>query len=247
MVGMDHITVLAGLIFLAAILYSSVGHAGASGYLAAMALLSVPPDAMKPTALCLNILVATIGTIQFARAGHFAWKIFWPFAITSIPLAFVGGAMRLPYHYYKAVVGAVLLFAAFRLAFSAKKSSDDATKPIPIPAAMISGGGIGLLAGLTGVGGGIFLSPLLLLAKWATVRQTAAVSVAFILANSIAGLAGNIASVRYLPPEIPLLAIAAGLGGTIGSYLGSRRAAPIVLRYLLAVVLLSAGCKMILV
>jgi len=241
---MDHLTALIVMIFLAAILYSSVGHAGASGYLAAMALMAVPPDIMKPTALFLNIIVATIGTIQFARAGHFAWNIFWPFAITSIPLAFVGGALRLPYHYYKAVVGAVLLFAAIRLIRSAKKGGDVETKPLPILAALIAGGGIGLLAGLTGVGGGIFLSPLLLLANWATVRQTAAVSVAFILVNSIAGLAGNLASVRYLPPEIPLLAIAAGLGGMIGSYLGSRRAAPIVLRYLLALVLVMAGAKM---
>jgi uncharacterized membrane protein YfcA len=241
---MDHLTALIVMIFLAAILYSSVGHAGASGYLAAMALMTVPPDIMKPTALFLNIIVASIGTIQFARAGHFAWNIFWPFAITSIPLAFVGGALRLPYHYYKAVVGAVLLFAAIRLIHSAKKGGDVETKPLPTLAALIAGGGIGLLAGLTGVGGGIFLSPLLLLANWATVRQTAAVSVAFILVNSIAGLAGNLASVRYLPPEIPLLAIAAGLGGMIGSYLGSRRAAPIVLRYLLAIVLVLAGCKM---
>ena len=241
---MDHLTALIVMIFLAAILYSSVGHAGASGYLAAMALMAVPPDIMKPTALFLNIIVATIGTIQFARAGHFAWNIFWPFAITSIPLAFVGGALRLPYHYYKAVVGAVLLFAAIRLIQSAKKGGDVESKPLPVLPALIAGGGIGLLAGLTGVGGGIFLSPLLLLANWATVRQTAAVSVAFILVNSIAGLAGNLASVRYLPPEIPLLAIAAGLGGMIGSYLGSRRAAPIVLRYLLALVLVMAGAKM---
>jgi uncharacterized membrane protein YfcA len=244
---MENVTALAILIFLAAILYSSVGHAGASGYLAAMALMSVQPDMMKPTALCLNIIVATIGTIQFARAGHFAWNILWPFAITSIPFAFLGGAMNLPYHYYKAAVGVVLLFAAFRLMFSAKKGAEADPKRLPILAAMIAGSGIGLLAGLTGVGGGIFLSPLLLLANWATVRQTAAVSVAFILVNSIAGLAGNYASVRFLPPEIPLLAVAAASGGLIGSYLGSRRAAPIVLRYLLAVVLVLAGFKMIFV
>jgi uncharacterized membrane protein YfcA len=243
--AMENAGLLAVMVFLAAILYSSVGHAGASGYLAAMALMSVRPDVMKPTALCLNIIVATIGTIQFARAGHFAWNICWPFAISSVPLAFLGGAMRLPYHYYKAVVGAVLLFAAVRLIYSAKKGAEVETKPFPAAAAFMAGGGIGFLAGLTGVGGGIFLSPLLLLANWATVRQTAAVSVAFILVNSIAGLAGNIASVRHLPPEIPLLAIAAATGGVLGSYFGSRRAAPIVLRYLLALVLVVAGCKMI--
>jgi uncharacterized membrane protein YfcA len=241
---MEDVVLLAVMIFCAAILYSSVGHAGASGYLAAMALMSVPPDMMKPTALFLNIIVATIGTIQFARAGHFAWSIFWPFAITSVPLAFLGGALRLPYHYYKAIVGMVLLFAAIRLIYSAKKRGETEPKPLPRFVALLAGGGIGLLAGLTGVGGGIFLSPLLLLANWATVRQTAGVSIAFILVNSISGLAGNLASVRYLPPEIPLLAIAAGLGGIIGSHLGSRRAAPIVLRYLLAIVLVLAGAKM---
>jgi uncharacterized membrane protein YfcA len=244
---MDYVSTLAIMIFFAAILYSSVGHAGASGYLAAMALMGIHPDVMKPTALCLNIIVATIGTIQFARAGHFAWKIFWPFALTSIPLAFVGGAMRLPYHYYKAVVGAVLLFAAVRLVYSAKRSGAVESRPVPIPAAILAGGGIGLLAGLTGVGGGIFLSPLLLLANWATVRQTAGVSVAFILVNSIAGLAGNLASVRNLPPETAMLAIAAAVGGLLGSQFGSRRAAPIVLRYLLALVLVMAGCKMVFV
>jgi uncharacterized protein len=242
---MEQGVTLGVMIFFAAIVYSSVGHAGASGYLAAMALMSVPPDVMKPTALFLNIIVAAIGTIQFARAGHFAWKIFWPFAITSVPLAFAGGAVRLPYPYYRAVVGAVLLFAAVRLVTSAKKGIDVETKRVPLVAALLVGGGIGLLSGLTGVGGGIFLSPLLLLANWASVRQTAGVSVAFILVNSIAGLAGNLASVRSLPPEIPFWAVAAASGGLIGSYLGSRRAPLIVLRYLLALVLVVAGGKMI--
>jgi uncharacterized membrane protein YfcA len=242
---MDHTITLAVMIFLAAVLYSSVGHAGASGYLAAMALMSVHPDVMKPTALCLNIIVATIGTIQFARAGHFAWSVFWPFAITSIPLAFIGGAIRLPFYYYKAVVGVILLFAALRLMYAAVKKSEITPRPLPIVAAIIAGGAIGLLAGLTGVGGGIFLSPLLLLANWASVRQTAAVSVAFILVNSIAGLAGNLASIQYLPPQTPILAVSAAAGGVIGSELGSRRLAPTGLRYLLAIVLVMAGFKMI--
>ena len=233
------------MIFFAAILYSSVGHAGASAYLAAMALMGVTPDVMKPTALCLNIVVATIGTIRFAQAGHFAWEVFWPFAITSIPCAFIGGALHLPYPYYKAAVGAVLIFAAARIVYSATKHRQEKLRPLPFFPALIAGAMIGLLAGLTGVGGGIFLSPLLLLANWAEMRTTAAVSVAFILANSAAGLAGNLASVQYLPLQIPIWAVAAGVGGIIGSELGSRRFAPIVLRYLLAAVLILAGYKMI--
>jgi uncharacterized protein len=243
---MEHVALLTALIFLAAILYSSVGHAGASAYLAAMALLGTPPDVMKPTALFLNIVVATIGTVRFTRAGHFSWAIFWPFAITSVPLAAVGGAMNLPYTYYKTIVGAVLLFAAVRLVYVTAKRDDGRIRPVPLPAALVAGGGIGLLSGLTGVGGGIFLSPLLLLARWAEMRQTAATSVAFILVNSIAGLAGNFASVRHLPPQAPILAAAAIAGGLIGSELGSRRASPAVLRYLLSAALVLAGVKMIL-
>lgn len=245
---MDHTLLLTLLVFVTAILYSSVGHAGASGYLAAMALVSVPPDVMKPTALALNIIVATIGTIQFARAGHFDWKIFWPFAVTSIPCAYLGGATQLPFQYYRIVVGVVLLFAAVRLIYSAAKKTEFEPKPLPVVAALFAGAGIGYLAGLTGVGGGIFLSPLLLLAQWANMRQTAAVSVAFILVNSLAGLAGltgMLATAKHLPPQIPMLVIAAALGGVIGSELGSRRIAPSVLRQLLGVVLIIAGCKMI--
>lgn len=242
---MDHIYTLAVLIFVTAILYSSVGHAGASGYLAAMALLNVPPDIMKPTALLLNVAVGTIATIRFFQAGFFSWKVFWPFAVTSIPFSFLGGAIHLPNHYYRTAVGAVLLFAAMRLLFSAIKREQPETKRAPIFAALIAGAAIGLLSGLTGTGGGIFLSPLLLLAHWADVRQCAGVSAAFVLTNSIAGLAGNLANVHHVPEQISYLAVAAVVGGLIGSELGSRRLAPVVLRYLLAAVLIVASGKMI--
>src|SRR3954451_6781633 len=242
---MDHVVWLAVMLFFAATLYSSIGHAGASAYLAAMALVGAPAELMKPTALCLNIIVATIGTIQFARAGYFSWRIYWPFAVTSIPCAFIGGAIRLPYQYYNTIVGVVLVFAAARLMYSTTKTSDFKTRPLPIGVALVFGAAIGLLAGLTGVGGGIFLSPLLLLAHWADVKQTAAVSVAFILANSVAGLAGNLASLHYLPPQIPLFAVVVAIGGIIGSQIGSRRLAPNALKVLLAVVLLVAGAKLI--
>lgn len=235
------------LIFVAALLYSSVGHAGASGYLAAMALFNLAPDVMKPTALVLNLVVATVGTIRFARAGCFAWNIFWPFAVLSIPLAFVGGKMQLPATSYKIILGIVLLFAAWRLAMQPSGSKAAAKKPVSLPLALVSGAAIGLLSGLTGVGGGIFLSPLLLFLGWADVRKTAGVSVAFILVNSAAGLIGHVASVKNIPIEIRWWAPVALVGGLIGAELGSRRLAPMTMRRLLALVLVVAGGKMLLI
>ena len=232
------------LIFLAAVLYSSVGHAGASGYLAAMALLGVAPDVMKPAALALNIVVATIATVRFARAGCFEWRTFWPFAVASIPLSFVGGAIHLPGSIYKPAVGAVLLIAAMWLVVSTIKRTAIAVRSAPNAIALIAGGCIGLLSGLTGTGGGIFLTPLLLFMGWADARKGAGVSAAFVLVNSVAGLLGNLTSVHRLPPEIGYWALVAAVGGFVGAELGSRRLAPATLRYLLAVVLVVAGCKM---
>jgi len=237
---------LTALIFVAALLYSSVGHAGASGYLAAMALFNLAPDVMKPTALVLNLGVATVGTIRYARAGHFAWNVFWPFAALSIPCAFIGGHMTLPEQVYKIILGLVLLFAAWRLAFKQSAHAPVEQKPIPLLPALGMGGALGLLSGMTGVGGGIFLSPLLLLLGWADVRKTAGVSVAFILVNSASGLLGHLASVAKVPREIVWWAPAALIGGLIGSELGSRRLAPMTMRRLLAVVLVVAGVKMLL-
>lgn len=242
--------VLAGLFFVVAVVYSSVGHAGASGYLAAMAFVGVSVDVMKPTALVLNILVATIATASFHRAGHFSWRTLWPFALGSIPLAFVGGAVKLPTPIYRRIVGVVLILSAIRLAqsaFQAKHGADEApgAEP-PIGKAVVCGGAIGLLAGLTGTGGGIFLSPLLLLLGWATTKRAAAVSAAFILVNSIAGLGGNLVSVRSIPSAIPLWALAAVAGGGLGSYLGSQRLDGTTLRALLALVLVVAGGKLLL-
>jgi uncharacterized membrane protein YfcA len=233
---------LCALVFVAAVLYSMVGHAGASGYLAAMALVGVAPAMMKPTALTLNILVATVGTIQFARAGRFSWPLFWPFALGSVPLAFLGGSLALPITLYKRVLAVVLLYAAYRLFRTV--AAREGPRPIRLPVATASGAGIGFLSGLTGVGGGIFLSPLMLIMGWADVRRTAAVSAAFILVNSISGLLGHLSSVRSLPGEIGILAAVALVGGFIGSTLGSRRLPSPVLRRLLAVVLLVAAAKL---
>jgi len=246
---MGEVALLAVLIFAAAILYSSVGHAGASGYLAAMALVGVAPEVMKPTALALNILVATIATVRYYRAGYFYWSALWPFAIGSIPLSFVGGAILLPGYLYKPAVGIVLLYAAYRLAYSTMGGpQESAEKGISIPTApaVASGGVIGLLSGLTGTGGGIFLSPLLLFTGWAGTRPTSGASAAFILVNSIAGLAGNLASVRDLPDALPLWALAAGVGALIGTQLGTRHFQSNGILRALAAVLVIAGLKLML-
>ena len=236
------------LIFAAAILYSSVGHAGASGYLAAMAIVGVAPDVMKPTALALNILVATIATVRFYRAGYFYWSALWPFAIGSIPLSFIGGAIILPGYLYKPAVGTILLYASYRLFRSTMKGTQEpADKGIGIPTvpAVASGGVIGLLSGLTGTGGGIFLSPLLLFTGWAGTRPTSGVSAPFILVNSIAGLAGNITSVQNLPDSLPMWAVAAGAGALIGTQLGTRHFQSNGIRRALAAVLIIAGLKLL--
>jgi len=241
----ETITVLALLIFAAAMLYSSVGHAGASGYLAAMALLSVEPAVMKPTALCLNILVASIATYQFARAGCFSWRLFWPFAVASVPAAYIGGAIVLPGGFYRPLVGALLLLAAVRLLFAKPPAADAQIKPPHLVLCLMAGAGIGLLSGLTGTGGGIFLSPLLLLMGWAETKQTSGVSAAFILVNSVAGLAGLLSSWVPLPSAIPLWAVAAVTGGLVGSHYGSRRLQSVALRRVLALVLVVAGLKLV--
>jgi hypothetical protein len=243
--GMTDDWLLVILIFIAAVTYSSVGHAGASGYLAAMALMGVAATEMKPAALVLNIIVATIGTIRFARAGCVSWGMLWPFAAGSVPAAYLGGWLQLPGGVFRPLVGLVLLVAAARLIMTTRPSAGEATRPPGKPAAIGCGAVIGLLAGLTGTGGGIFLTPLMLLNRWATTRQAAGVSVAFILLNSIAGLAGNVASVRMLPGRIVWWIPAVVIGGAIGSELGARRLAPQALRYILCVVLIVAAAKLI--
>jgi uncharacterized membrane protein YfcA len=238
--------IIAILFFVGAALYASVGHGGASSYLAIMGLFSLPPDVMKPTALALNILVASMATFKFYRAGLFSWRLFWPFAVASIPAAFVGGAVMLPARSYKIVVGVVLLYAAVWMFRSAMRPISRETHPPPQWAALLAGLAIGFLSGLTGVGGGIFLSPLLLSMGWAETRATSGVAAPFILVNSIAGLLGHIASVSQLPPNVPVWGAAALIGGWIGASYGSKRAPVPVLRQLLSLVLVVAGVKLIL-
>jgi uncharacterized protein len=249
MVTFDDALLLAGLFFAAAVLYSSVGHGGASGYLAAMGLVGVAPAIMRPTALVMNIAVASISLYKFARANGFNWRLFVPFAITSVPMAFVGGRIHLPVAWFGVLVGAVLLFSAVRLfleTISVKVAARAITGPPPFLLALVIGAGIGLLSGLTGVGGGIFLSPLLVLLGWATVRESAAPTAAFILINSIAGLAGLLTRQPLLPEPLPYWVVAVIAGGLIGATFGARRLDNRALRQALAAVLVIAGGKMML-
>jgi hypothetical protein len=235
---------LLALIALAALLYSSVGHGGASGYLAVMALLGVAPAVMKPAALVMNIFVAGLVFLRLHRAGYFHVRLFWPFALGSIPLAFVGGLLTLPGNFYRYLVGAALILAALRLLVEAR--DQPARSPPPFALATVVGAALGFVSGLTGVGGGIFLSPLLLFLRWADMRHTAALSAAFILLNSLAGLAGHMAAGAGMPGGLPWMVLAALAGGALGSELAVRRLAPVKLRRLLGVVLMIASAKMFL-
>jgi hypothetical protein len=238
--------ILALLFFTAAMLYASVGHAGASGYLAIMSLFGMAPAEMRPTALVLNILVATIATVKFYRAGNFSRRVFLPFAVGSIPFAFIGGGLALPVQIYKPIVGLALLYSAIRLLQSTRANDNAAEyKPVPVSVGVSVGVAIGLLSGLTGVGGGIFLSPLMVLMRWADARHTAGVSAAFILVNSIAGLLGNLAAVGNLPASLPLLAVAVAVGGYFGAEYGSKRLSNATIKRFLALVLVIGGLKMI--
>jgi uncharacterized membrane protein YfcA len=244
MVDLATLLILLAL-FVVAVLYSSVGHGGASGYLAVMALFAVPQAMSRPSALVLNVFVAGVGTVQFYRAGYFSWRTFWPFAVTSIPFAFIGGTITLPTTAYKIVLGVVLMVAAIRLAWNLK--SDVETRQPTIWIALVIGAVIGLLSGLVGVGGGIFLTPVLLLMNWSDTKTAAGISALFILVNSLSGLAGNYGQLVTLPSEVWLWIGAAIAGGLLGSTLGAKRFDSLTLRRVLAVVLLFAGVKMVLV
>src|SRR6266702_2950545 len=238
-----HLVLLFLAIGLIAFLYLSVGHAGASGYIATMTLFGLAPTVICPTALVLNILVASIGAFQFWRAGHFSWKLFWPFALLSIPAAYVGGYLQPSASILRILIGIVLLFSAARLVF--RRSDPPQTFPPSRPIAVSVGAGLGFLAGLTGTGGGIFLTPLLLFCRWAHIRQAAAVSALFIWVNSIAGLAGYFTTVHSIPSLSVVLGAAAIVGGIFGSRLGSRHFPVRTISLLLAIVLMIAGAKLI--
>ena len=235
---------LAALMLLAAALYTSVGHAGASAYIALMALFGTDPGVMRPTALALNILAASLTSFRYVRAGMFRWRTLWPFLIGSVPLAFIGGGLHVPGNFYRPLVGVVLILAGLRFLWPKELTTNRDPRDPHIAVGAACGGLVGLLSGLTGTGGGIFLSPILLFAGWSSTRNTSGVAAVFILCNSIAGLAGNVAAVRSLPADLPIYAAAVLAGTVIGTTLGTRFKVPMILKAL-GLVLIIAGLKLI--
>ncbi len=241
---MSSVLVLLLLLSLVAFLYSSVGHGGASGYLAIMAIMGVAPAMMKSSALVMNLAVSLFSFIGFYRAGHFRLKLFLPFALASIPMAFVGGTMTLSDSIYKKILAVCILFSIIRLIY--KFDTDENKRPIPIWAGILSGGLIGLLSGMIGIGGGIILSPLMLLMRWANLKETAAVSALFIFVNSLSGLYGQLQKGGInLPENMQWAVLATIIGGLAGSYFGSQKFNVPTLKKLLAVGLVIACLKLI--
>lgn len=235
------------LLAFVAFLYASVGHGGASGYLAAMALMGVAPALMKSSALVMNLAVSLISFIGFYRAGHFKFKLFWPFALASVPMAYLGGQMALTDAIYKKILAACIFISILRMLYQFKVQTD-ANKEIPIWAGLLSGAGIGLLSGMIGIGGGILLSPLMLLMCWASLKQTAAVSALFIFVNSLSGLVGQYQKGGiHLTENLQYAVVATVFGGLLGSYFGSQKFNTKTLKYLLAFGLTIASFKLILV
>jgi len=237
------------LFLLVATLYSSVGHAGASGYLAAMALLGFAPEQMRPTALALNLLVGAIGLYRFCRGGFVRWRNILPFVLTSAPAAYLSAQVKLPKDSYSLVLAIVLLVAAIGVFRSAGRAEDEDAgafdRRVPWPAGLIVGAMIGTLSGLTGTGGAIFLTPLLLFAHWMPTREASGTSVAFVWINSLTALAGLLSSQQTLPTMLPLWLGAVALGALIGTQLGLKWLPVRGLRYALGVVLLIAAGKLL--
>lgn len=241
---MDLIIVFYLLLFSVAFLYASVGHGGASGYLALMALFNIAPDVMKPTALLLNLFVAGTSFIQFYRGKHFIWKIFLPLALASVPMAFLGGLVTIDAGVYKKMLGLLLLIPILRFLFF-RNIPVDQLKKSSFGLSLLIGGGIGLLSGMIGIGGGIILSPIILLLKWTTQKQTAAISALFIFVNSLSGLGGQFTKGIHFSPDMVAYVAIAFAGGLGGAYFGALRFRQDVLKYMLAFVLMMASYKLL--
>jgi uncharacterized membrane protein YfcA len=242
---LDFNTYFLFLIPIVAFLYASVGHGGASGYLALMVLFGISPALMKPSALVLNIFVSAIAFFQYYRQGHFKWKLLVPFIILSIPLSFLGAKIHIDVHTYKLILAGCLVIATIRILGFSGKASETGIKELKFIPALLIGGLLGFVSGMIGIGGGILLSPVLLLLHWSNMKQTAAVSAAFIFLNSISGLAGASLSAQSFSSEIYLWAGLAIIGGTAGAWYGSLKFSPLVLKYVLSLVLFSACIKLI--
>jgi uncharacterized membrane protein YfcA len=240
----EHLVLFGVLLAVVAFLYSSVGHGGASGYLALMAIFSFPISVMKPSALVLNLFVSGISFFFYYRKNFFKLKLFYPFAISSVPAAFLGGMIPLENNYYKLLLGIVLILAALRL-FGFFNSKETSNSEINIPLAVAIGFGVGLLSGMLGIGGGVILSPILLLLGWASLKETAAISSLFIFVNSVAGLSGFFMNENRFPTETFYLVPIAVFGGMLGAYYGSGFFSNQVLKYVLATVILLASVKLI--
>ena len=241
---MENIFLFYTLLFVVAFLYASVGHGGASGYLALMAIFSITPEVMKPTALLLNLFVSLTSFIQFYRGRHFKWKIFLPFAITSVPMAFVGGLIIVEAVVYKKILGLLLLIPIIRFLFFRNITVDELKKS-NIVLSLFIGAAIGFLSGLVGIGGGIILSPVLLLLKWTDMKQTAAISALFIFVNSLSGLAGQLTKGIHFSTDMIAYVAIAFAGGIFGAFYGSLRFNQNVLKYMLATVLMVASYKLL--
>lgn len=233
------------LLFIVAFLYAAVGHGGASGYLALMAVFGMLPEIMKPTALLLNLFVSLSAFLLFYKEGHFKWKILLPFALASIPFSFLGGMISLDATIYKKILGILLLIPVVRLAALPNKDMND-LKQSTLFLSLLIGAFIGFLSGLIGIGGGIILSPVLLLLAWTNQKQTAAISALFIFVNSLSGLAGQLTKGINFQSEMFVLVGVAFAGGSAGAWLGARKFNQNILKYLLATVLLMASVKLLL-
>jgi uncharacterized protein len=235
------------LIFLVAMLYSSVGHGGASGYLAVMSLLGVSTVFMRSSSLTLNLFVSGISFYQFYRNGFFRWNLFYPFAISSIPMAYLGATILLNSTWYNMILGVFLIIAALRLTGLFDRKASDNIKEPKITTGIIIGAILGFFSGMIGIGGGIILSPLILIFGWGNVKETAAVSALFIFVNSISGLLGLGFGNLNLGSQFTWWVLAAVAGGLVGSFWGSRFAKNLVLKNVLAFVIFFAAIKLIFV